>query len=87
MSKCTKCGAEKKIVGILAQAFAAHVPGSGVNCEQCLREYVQKTYHKSLEEMIDGSKQTQGQYCHYCGQRATGTGFFGEPVCSECGGR
>ncbi len=24
--------------------------------------------------------------CHYCGQPATGVGFFGEPVCPECGG-
>ena len=22
--------------------------------------------------------------CHYCGQQASGTGFFGEPVCREC---
>ncbi len=25
--------------------------------------------------------------CHYCGQAAVGFGFFGEPVCGECGGR
>ena len=24
--------------------------------------------------------------CHYCGQPPTDTGFFGEPVCNECGG-
>jgi hypothetical protein len=24
--------------------------------------------------------------CHYCGQRATNFGFFGEPVCKGCGG-
>ncbi len=22
--------------------------------------------------------------CHYCGQPATGIGFFGEPVCDDC---
>lgn len=24
--------------------------------------------------------------CHYCGMAATNVGFFGEPVCDECGG-
>lgn len=24
--------------------------------------------------------------CHYCGGKATGFGFFDEPVCKECGG-
>ena len=24
--------------------------------------------------------------CHYCGQRASNTGFFGESVCRGCGG-
>lgn len=24
--------------------------------------------------------------CHYCGMPANATGFFGEPVCRECGG-
>ena len=24
--------------------------------------------------------------CHYCGMAATSIGFFGEPVCPECGG-
>ncbi len=25
-------------------------------------------------------------HCHYCGQEASGSGFFDESVCSECGG-
>lgn len=27
------------------------------------------------------------EYCHYCGQPATDSGPFGEPVCRQCGGR
>ncbi len=29
---------------------------------------------------------TDRSRCHYCGTKATGTGFFGEPACQECGG-
>jgi hypothetical protein len=24
--------------------------------------------------------------CHYCGRPAIGFGFFGDPICRECGG-
>lgn len=29
---------------------------------------------------------TDRDSCHYCGMKATDIGFFGEPVCPECGG-
>ena len=32
------------------------------------------------------AKRERQLYCHYCGLPATGFGFFGEPVCEECGG-
>lgn len=31
-------------------------------------------------------REEQSTSCHYCGQSACGIGFFGEPVCGNCGG-
>lgn len=35
---------------------------------------------------IEPSRPDNSPKCHYCGQSTNGTGFFGEPACSECGG-
>ncbi len=37
-------------------------------------------------DLIERQKDLTTPSCHYCGQPATGFGFFDEPCCSECGG-
>ena len=41
---------------------------------------------KAWTERFESQPAEVSDTCHYCGQPATGTGFFGEAACAECGG-
>ena len=45
------------------------------------------TQAKRYANWFENAKSKDSNSCHYCGSLAVATGFFGEPVCAECGGK
>ena len=39
----------------------------------------------NLSSRVIEPRKQQRAACHYCGLPATSFGFFGEPICPECG--
>jgi hypothetical protein len=77
--KCSKCG---------LKAMSGPLASVEWTCHSCGSARVEITYEEFVEEkpILYSSAVRGGSSCHYCGQTATGFGFFDEPVCPQCGG-
>lgn len=76
---CVKCGSPAEHAPLAANPFTCHCGGKRVEISKGQYDAIVTGYEQKREWKIAHS-------CHYCGMKATSTGFFGEPVCRECGG-
>jgi hypothetical protein len=67
------------------KAHPAQAPRECVRCEKPFRPAWSGPGSAVYCEKCNPPVPVSSPQCHYCGGEALGSGFFGEPVCNECG--